>query len=137
VTAASGTPEPDAIAPDGSLIYFRVGDAEHASLVEVVLPAGAASRPVRHLTVEEIWYVLAGAGEVWLKEPSSGIAATHPLASRATIVIPTGHHFQFRSAGPGELRFLCYTSPPWPGPGEAVAVESGAWPPTMGPTAAP
>jgi hypothetical protein len=34
-------PEPDAVAPDGSLIYYRVGDARRASLVEVVLPAGA------------------------------------------------------------------------------------------------
>jgi hypothetical protein len=39
---------PDAIAPDGSDIYFLVTDARLASLVEVRLAAGRASRPVRH-----------------------------------------------------------------------------------------
>ena len=43
---------PDAIAPDGSEVYFKVGDAERASLVLVRLGAGLVSRPVRHRTVE-------------------------------------------------------------------------------------
>jgi mannose-6-phosphate isomerase-like protein (cupin superfamily) len=117
------------VAPDGSLVYFLVGDAQRASLVEIVLPAGGISRPIRHLTVEEIWFVLTGSGEAWLRDPGSGIATTHPLVPGATLVIPTGHHFQFRSAGPDDLRFLCYTSPPWPGSQEAAAVEAGAWAP--------
>jgi hypothetical protein len=44
----------DAIAPDGSEIYFLVGDARQASLVEMRLPAGRTSKPVRHRSVEEI-----------------------------------------------------------------------------------
>jgi mannose-6-phosphate isomerase-like protein (cupin superfamily) len=70
---------PDAIAPDGSEIHFlvpasghqissesnRLPDALTASLVEVRLPAGRTSRAVRHRTVEEIWYFLAGIGRVW------------------------------------------------------------------------
>ncbi len=55
---------PDAIAPDGSEITFLVGDARRASLVEVRLPAGDTSKPVRHRTVEEIWYILTGTGKV-------------------------------------------------------------------------
>jgi mannose-6-phosphate isomerase-like protein (cupin superfamily) len=124
--------EPDAIAPDGSEIYFLVGDAQRASLVEVGLGAGEISRPVRHRTVEEIWYVLAGSGEMWLKDPDSGDTATPPIGPGSTVLIRTGNHFQFRSSGPGELRILCYTSPPWPGPDEAVVVEKGAWHPTVG-----
>jgi len=58
-------PEPDAIAPDGSQVRLLVTDARRASLVEIRLPAGGVSRPVRHRTVEEIWFVLEGEGEVW------------------------------------------------------------------------
>ncbi|HET7418938.1 MAG TPA: cupin domain-containing protein [Candidatus Dormibacteraeota bacterium] len=110
---------PDAVAPDGSDIYFRVLDAQRASVVEVVLGPGRTSRPVKHKTVEEIWYVLAGTGEVWVA------GATRSVTPGDAVVIPTGSAFQFRADGEEPLRFLCYTSPPWPGDGEAVLVEEG------------
>jgi mannose-6-phosphate isomerase-like protein (cupin superfamily) len=116
---------PDAIAPDGSEIHFRISDARTASLVEVVLPAGRTSRPVRHRTVEEIWYFLEGAGEVWLRSPDGATARTDHVTPGSTVTIPTGWDFQFRAGPEGPLRFLCYTSPPWPGDGEAVPVGAG------------
>ncbi len=118
--------EPDAIAPDGSEIRFRVGDARTASLVEVTLPPGQTSKPVHHRTVEEIWYFLGGAGEVWLREPS-GAASIRPVSPGDSVVIPTGWHFQFRTTSGEPLRFLCYTSPPWPGNEEAVVVAEGGF----------
>jgi len=42
-----------------------------------------------------------------------------------SVVIPTGWRFQFKASPDGELRFLCYTCPPWPGADEAEAAESG------------
>jgi mannose-6-phosphate isomerase-like protein (cupin superfamily) len=114
---------PDAVAPDGSDIYFRVLDAARASLVEVVLAAGSTSRPVRHRTVEEIWYFLAGSGDVWLRSPGDETSTTRKVATGDVVVIPTGWAFQFRATGSEALRFLCYTSPPWPGEDEAVAVD--------------
>ena len=116
---------PDAVAPDGSDIYFRVLDAARASLVEVVLAAGSTSRPVRHRTVEEIWYFLAGSGEVWLRSPGGEQSTTCTVATGDIVVIPTGWAFQFRATGSEPIRFLCYTSPPWPGEDEAVAAEDG------------
>jgi mannose-6-phosphate isomerase-like protein (cupin superfamily) len=110
---------PDAVAPDGSEIYFRVVDAKHASVVEVVLGPGKTSRPVRHRTVEEVWYFVAGTGDVWV-DP-----ATHAVAPGDIVVIPAGMAFQFRATGDEPLRFLCFTSPPWPGDGEAMPVENG------------
>jgi mannose-6-phosphate isomerase-like protein (cupin superfamily) len=110
---------PDAVAPDGSDIYFRVLDSRRASLVEVVLAPGNTSRPVKHRTVEEIWYFLAGSGEVWV-EPD-----TRQVAPGDVVVIPTGSAFQFRATGDEPLRFLCFTSPPWPGDGEAIPLEQG------------
>jgi len=93
--------------------------AKHASLVEVVLAPGGVSRPVQHRTVEEVWYFLGGIGEVWV-----GGVTTH-VAAGSTVVIPTGSPFQFRALGDGPLRFLCFTSPPWPGDGEAIRVKEG------------
>lgn len=118
---------PDAIAPDGSEIRYLVGDARQASLVHVTLPPGLASRPVRHRTVEEIWY-LTSPGEVWLCPPGGRPDESPPRRCQAgdVVVIPTGWAFQFR-AGELPLTFLCYTSPPWPGDDEAVPAPPGAW----------
>jgi mannose-6-phosphate isomerase-like protein (cupin superfamily) len=114
----------DAIAPDGSEIYFLVGNADRASLVEVRLPAGSTSRAVRHRTVEEIWYFLAGAGRVW-RRPPRGEPLVSDVEPGRTLVIPTGWAFQFQAGSDAELRFLCYTSPPWPGDQEAEPVLDG------------
>ena len=110
---------PDAIAPDGSEIYFRVSDARQASVVEVVLGPGQTSRAVRHRTVEEIWYFLSGQGQVWLRPD------TRRVGPGDFVVIPTGTDFQFRAGASEPLRFLCFTSPPWPGEDEAVAILDG------------
>jgi len=116
---------PDAIAPDGSEIYYRVVDAKNASVVEVALAAGRTTRAVRHRTVEEIWYVLAGAGEVWLRAPDQAGSNTRSVVSGDTVVIPTGWDFQFRATGDRSLRFVCFTSPPWPGEQEVIPVDDG------------
>ena len=115
---------PDAIAPDGSEIYFKIDDAERASLVLVRLGPGLVSRPLRHRTVEEIWYVTAGRGRVW-RRPPEGAGATVAVEPGDAVRIPTGWEFQF-AAGPGAaLEFACFTSPPWPGEEEAIPVPEG------------
>ncbi len=88
-------------------------DAKRASLVEVVLRPGQVSRPVRHRTVEEIWYFTAGTGRVWLDGELTEVR------QGSTVIIPTGVAFTFECTGDEPLRFLCYTSPPWPGDDEA------------------
>lgn len=121
---------PDAIAPDGSEIRFLV-DAAHgasrASIVEVTLPAGQVSRPVRHRTVEEVWYILEGAGQVWRCPPDAAPESVPPMdvAPGDALAIPTGWAFQFAAAPDASLRFLCVTMPPWPGEDEAQPADSG------------
>jgi mannose-6-phosphate isomerase-like protein (cupin superfamily) len=114
----------DAVAPDGSEIHFLVTDAARASLVEVRLPAGSTSKPVRHRTVEEIWYFLAGAGRVWRQGPGAE-AVVEEVRPGSVLTIPTGWAFQFQAAPGAALRFICYTSPPWPGDEEAEPAPPG------------
>ena len=114
----------DTIAPDGSEIRLLI-DGRHgatrASLCEVTLPAGEVSRAVWHRSVEEVWYVLEGRGQVWRwpvgEEPDD--AHLSNVGPGDALAILPGWRFQFSSSETEALMFLCYTSPPWPGPQEA------------------
>lgn len=118
----------DTRAPDGSEIRILV-DAAHgatrASAVDVRLPAGGVSRPVRHRTVEEIWLITAGRGRVW-RCPPGGHAAPVDVREGDALAIPIGFSFQFAAAPDCELRLACFTTPPWPGSDEAEPAEPGA-----------
>ncbi len=92
------------------------------------LHAGAVSRAVRHRTVEEIWYVLSGRGEMW--QSAGGQSQTIPLTAGTCLTIPVGVTFQFRCPGDDPLTAVAVTMPPWPGEAEADIVE-GAWVPTV------
>jgi mannose-6-phosphate isomerase-like protein (cupin superfamily) len=113
----------DLLAPDGSEIRLlvRVGGV---SLVHCQLAPGAITQAVRHRTVEEVWYCLAGVGELWRRVGSqTEIIALQPGVS---VTIPLGVEFQFRSAGAEPLALVIATAPPWPGADEAIAVD-GIW----------
>ena len=121
---------PDATAPDGSEIRLLINGrhlAQRASLCEVTLAVGQVSRPVRHQTVEEIWYVLEGRGRVWRSSSESGnqLQETVEIGPGDALTIPTGWRFQFSAGAQTALRFLCYTNPPWPGPEEAQPAGPG------------
>lgn len=113
----------DVIAPDGSEIRFLAKTAR-ASSVHCTLPPGGVSLAVAHKTVEEVWFFLEGAGEVWRK------AGEEEEVTRAlpgvSLNIPLGTHFQFRNTGSQPLRFVIATMPPWPGEDEAYRVP-GRW----------
>ncbi len=111
-------------APDGSEIRLLL-ETSRGGLSHCTLPPGAVSRAVRHATVEEIWYFLGGAGEVWRKLKDWEEVA--PVGPGVSISLPTGVHFQFRNTGRDPLIFAIATMPPWPGMDEAVRV-AGHWP---------
>ena len=130
--------EPDVIAPDGSeirLLLNHLHDAEACSMVEAALPAGQVTRPVYHQTVEEVWYILAGSGQVWRCPPDAAHptdAPSVPVGPGDALVIPVGWFFQFRANDDAELRFVCVTMPPWPGDDEAQpALFGGLGEPTV------
>lgn len=114
----------DALAPDGSevrILLARPG----GSMAHFRLSPGQTAAAVRHRTVDEIWYVLDGDGELWRRDGHQEQIQT--LTPDLCVTIPAGTAFQFR-AGPGApLNVLGITMPPWPGPEEADLVD-GPWP---------
>lgn len=88
------------------------------------LETGKASEAIAHLTVEEIWYVLSGRGEMWRRFGEQEEVVD--LETGACITIPVGTHFQFRTMGDAPLEVIGVTMPPWPGEEEAYPAE-GKW----------
>lgn len=120
--------EPDVVAPDGSDVRVLLAVAR-GSMAHFTLPPGAVSAAVEHRTVEELWYVLGGAGEMWRRY--GGDQSVVPLATGVSVSIPVGTGFQFRSTGDEPLTIVGVTMPPWPGEQEAFAV-AGPWEPNAG-----
>jgi len=121
---------PDVVAPDGSdvRVLLRVPGG---STAHFTLGAGLTARAVTHRTVDEIWYVVAGRGEMWRREGTR--EETVPLAPGVCLTLPAGTHFQFRAHPLEAVAAIGMTVPPWPGDGEAVAVD-GPWVPSASPT---
>ena len=115
--------EPTVVAPDGSdvrvLLALAAGGMAHFEL-----KAGATSLAVTHRTVEEIWFVVSGRGEMWRKQGQrEEVVALEP---GVCLTIPVGTHFQFRATSSESVAAVGVTMPPWPGEEEAVAVP-GLW----------
>ncbi len=110
---------PDVVAPDGSDVRV-LARTERGSMAHFELAPGRASTAIRHRTVDEIWFVLSGRGEIWRKQGNrEDIVALEPGVS---VTIPVGTHFQFRASGHTALEAVGVTMPPWPGDAEAVPV---------------
>ena len=116
--------EPDATAPDGSDVRLLV-TSPRGSMAHIELAPGEVSEAMMHNTVEELWFITAGEGEMWRKLGElEEVTQLHPGLS---LSIPIGTHFQFRNTNEEDpLEAVAVTMPPWPGDNEAVAVK-GKW----------
>ena len=114
----------DVLAPDTSEIRLLVGTSR-GSLAHGTLPAGRVSLAIAHRTVEEVWYITSGRGQIWRKQGDHETVVD--LEPGIALTIPTGVHFQFRSTESEPLRFVMCTMPPWPGEHEAMRVPD-RWP---------
>ena len=117
---------PTGVAPDGfdvrALLRLAAGSMAHYEL-----GAGRATRAVAHRTVEEVWFVVAGHGEMWRKQGER--EETVALEPGICLTIPLGTRFQFRASASEALSAVAVTMPPWPGDDEAVPV-AGPWIPS-------
>jgi mannose-6-phosphate isomerase-like protein (cupin superfamily) len=115
--------DPSEIAPDGSAVRILLGLAG-GTMAHFELRAGEVSHAVSHRTVEELWLILSGNGELWRKQAArEEVVALEP---GVCVSLPRGTHFQFRASSAGALAFVAITIPRWPGDGEVECV-SGPW----------
>jgi mannose-6-phosphate isomerase-like protein (cupin superfamily) len=117
---------PDAIAPDGSEVRLLCRLAA-GSMAHFRLPPGACAKAVVHRSVDEVWFVTAGAGELWRR--GGGEEEIVALRPGVSVSIPVGTVFQFRAGADSEVAIVGVTMPPWPGDDEAMPA-SGPWQPT-------
>ncbi len=116
-------PVPPDPAPDGSLTYPLVR-TERASVGLIELEPGQVTSPVRHRSIEEVWYILQGEGQLWRRlDVEEEIT---DLVPGTCVTIPPDTTFQFRATSDTSLQILMVTVPPWPGPAEAVP-STGIW----------
>jgi mannose-6-phosphate isomerase-like protein (cupin superfamily) len=118
--------DPTVLAPDGSNVRVLLG-LKGGGMAHFELPAGTTARAVTHRTVEEIWYVLTGSGEMWRRQAAKEEIVR--LVPGVCVTIPLGTEFQFRSSANEPLSVVAITMPPWPGADEATFV-TGPWQPT-------
>jgi mannose-6-phosphate isomerase-like protein (cupin superfamily) len=115
--------EADAIAPDGSEVRLLAACGK-GSMAHFELPPESVSKAVAHRTVDELWFISAGEGEMWRKLGDvEEVIELHPGVS---LSIPAGTHFQFRCEGEEPLEAIGVTMPAWPGDDEAFEVK-GIW----------
>ncbi len=118
--------DPTVVAPDGSDVRVLLG-LTAGGMAHFELAAGKIAQAVTHRTVEEIWFVLSGRGEIWRKQDEREEFVT--LEPGICLTIPLGTHFQFRAAADAAVSIIAITMPPWPGEGEAEFIP-GPWPAT-------
>ena len=116
----------DAVAADGSEVRMLLA-LPGGSMAHFELPPGHTSTAVAHRTVEEIWFFVSGRGQMWREQ--AGREEVVAVESGVAVTIPLGTRFQFRATGDVPLAAVAVTMPPWPGDGEAYAVD-GPWDPT-------
>ena len=114
---------PDVMAPDGSEVRL-LSISVRGSMAHFRLPPGAVSKPVRHHTVEELWFFTSGHGQMWRRD--AGGEAVLDVEAGMSIDIPVGTSFQFRAGDGAALEAVAVTMPPWPGMEEAEFVI-GVW----------
>jgi mannose-6-phosphate isomerase-like protein (cupin superfamily) len=111
-------------APDGGDVRVLLALAG-GSFAHFALDPGKTSIAVTHRTVEEIWYVVSGRGEMWRRQGGRQEVVT--LEPGVCLTIPLGTRFQFRSFGPDTLGAVAITMPPWPADREEAYRVEGKW----------
>lgn len=59
--------DPTVVAPDGSNVRVLLSLAG-GSMAHFELEAGQVAKAVTHRTVEELWYVVSGQGQMWRRQ---------------------------------------------------------------------
>ena len=114
---------PTETAPDGSAVRVLLG-LTNGTMAHFEWAAGATSRAATHRTVEEVWFVLSGRGELWREQ--AGREEVVALEPGVCVTLPLGTRFQVRASQAHAVGVVSVTIPRWPGDSE-VQFVSGPW----------
>ncbi|MFD8706018.1 cupin domain-containing protein [Kitasatospora sp. NPDC059648] len=125
--SAEAADAPVVTAPDGAVVRPLLVLDGLGSLAVFELAPGQVAHAVSHATVQELWQVTAGSGELWRRQ--NGREETLRIAAGTAASIPLGTAFQFRADpdADGPLRITAVTMPPWPGTDTEARPEQGPW----------
>lgn len=90
------------------------------------LPKGGAIQASEHRTVSQIWYVISGKGELWLKSHAKKETVL-PLQPGVAVTVPLGYGFQFHNTGEQDLDIFIVNTTKWSGAGELIPIKNH-WP---------
>lgn len=97
------------VTKDGSLVRELMHPAKHAcraqSLAEALVEPGAVTALHLHRVTEELYFILAGSGEMTLGGQVFAVSAGD------TVCIAPGTAHRIRNTGSGRLRILCSCTP--------------------------
>ncbi|MER5756735.1 cupin domain-containing protein [Streptomyces sp. NPDC002088] len=110
--------------PDGSLVRTLGVLPNVASFAQFELAPNQASQALSHGSVQEIWYVVSGSGELWRSLDSKDDKTR--LEPGVCVTIPAGTSFQSQAGNDG-LQIVAVTIPPWPGNAGEARQQDGPW----------
>ena len=100
---------PAFITKDGSeireLLAYRNSAIRHQSLAEARLPVNGSTQEHYHPKAEEIYYITAGAGRIWIE------GETREVKVGDAIAIPPGRKHKLWNIGKESLKLLCCCAP--------------------------
>ena len=111
----------DYVGPNGSEVRLLAASSA-GGLSHVTLDSLRCSLGVRHCTVEELWFVVTGEGELW--RAFGKLERIDTIRAGDSLRLAAGVRYQFRAFV--ALKLIVATMPTWPGPDEAVETE-GPW----------
>lgn len=106
---------------DGSeireLLSYRNSSIRNQSLAEARVPVGGATLEHYHAKAEEIYFIVAGVGQMRIE------GELRPVMPGDAIAIPPGKRHKLWNTGTEPLRLLCCCAPPYEH-GDTYLIES-------------
>jgi mannose-6-phosphate isomerase-like protein (cupin superfamily) len=125
---------PDAVSPDGGAEIRHILTSPAGDLTHAVCRAGITSGTHHLPDLNEAYYVLGGAGEIWRANEDRDVVTA--LRPGRWVAMPAGMRFQYRANFGTSLVFMVVVLPSWRADLFHI-VDGGKWAPGAGDSVPP